>query len=98
MIPVGVRAVLAVELVGGAGGDLLLVEAAVDGAVAQAGGGGDERLGQCRAVPGSFDEDGSAGAGLDAELAGAVVHDRRVAQGAGGQLEPAGERGSEARS
>ena len=51
------------------------------------GGGGDQRPGQGGAVPGSLDQDGAAGIGLDAELVDPVVHDRPVAQGAGGQLE-----------
>jgi hypothetical protein len=42
--PSGVRAVFAFELVGGPCGDLLIVELAVDGVIAKAGGGGDERL------------------------------------------------------
>ena len=44
-------------------------------------------LGQGGAVPAALDEDGAAGIGLDAELVYPVVHDRPVAQGAGGQLE-----------
>jgi hypothetical protein len=75
LVPVGVWAVFAFELVGGPCGDLLVVELAVDGVIAKAGGGGDERLWERGAVPGAFDEQGAAGAGLDAELAGAVVHD-----------------------
>ena len=91
LVAVGVGAVFALELVGAAGGDLLVVEVAGDGVVAQAGGGGDQRPGQGGAVPGALDEDGSAGVCLDAELVGAVVHDRAVAQGAGGEVEPPGQ-------
>src|SRR6266702_2045931 len=92
LVTVGVGAVFAFELVTSAGGDLLVVEVAGDGVAAQPGGGGDQRLGQGGAVPGSLHEDGAAGAGLDAELVVAVVHDGLVAQGAGGQVEPPGER------
>jgi hypothetical protein len=46
LVSVGVRAVFALELVGAAGGDLLVVQLAGDGVVAQAGGGADERPGQ----------------------------------------------------
>src|SRR5260370_39045075 len=91
LVSVGIWVVLAFELVGGTGGDLLVVELAGDGVIAQAGGGGDQRLGQGRAVPAAFDEQGAAGAGLDAELVGAVVHDRLVAQRPGGPVEPAAE-------
>src|SRR5260370_17947724 len=80
LVSVGIWVVLAFELVGGTGGDLLVVELAGDGVIAQAGGGGDQRLGQGRAVPAAFDEQGAAGAGLDAEPGGAVVHDPLVAQ------------------
>ena len=93
LVAVGVGAVFALELVGAAGGDLLVVQVAGDGVVAQAGGGGDQRPGQGGAVPGALDEDGAAGIGLDAELVYPVVHDRPVAQGAGGQLESPGQRG-----
>ena len=58
---VGVGPVLAVELVGGAGGDLLVVELAADGMIAQAGGGDGQRPGQGGAVPGALGQDGSAG-------------------------------------
>src|SRR6266436_9687833 len=91
LVSVGVGAILAFELVGAAGGDLLVVQVAGDGVVAQAGGGGDQRPGQGGAIPGSLHEDGSAGVGLDAELVGAVVHDGLVAQRAGGEAEPLGE-------
>ena len=91
LVSVSVGAVFALELVGAAGGDLLVVELAGDGVVAQPGGGGDQRPGQGRAVPGSLDQDGSAGVCLDAELVGAVVHDRGVAQRPGGQVEPLGQ-------
>src|SRR6266496_5416633 len=53
---------------------------------------GESSLHQTRGAPGSLHEDGAAGAGLDAELVVAVVHDGLVAQGAGGQVEPPGER------
>src|SRR5260370_40786929 len=76
LVSVGIWVVLAFELVGGTGGDLLVVELAGDGVIAQAGGGGDQRLGQGRAVPAGVDEQGAAGAGRDAELVGAVVPDR----------------------
>jgi hypothetical protein len=75
LVSVGVRAVFAFELVGGPCGDLLVVEFAVDGVIAKAGGGGDERLWERGAVPGAFDEQRALAAGLDAELVGAVVHD-----------------------
>src|SRR6516164_2152651 len=91
LVSAGIWVVLAFELVGGTGGDLLVVELAGDGVVAPAGGGGDQRLGQGRAVPAAFDEQGAPDAGLDAELAGAVVHDRLAAQRPGGQVEPSGE-------
>ena len=91
LVSVSVGAVFAVELVGAAGGDLLVVELAGDGVVAQAGGGGDQRPGQGGAVPGALDEDGSAGVCLDAELVGAVVHDGLVAERAGGEVEPLGQ-------
>src|SRR5260370_34582827 len=91
LVSVGVGVVFVLELVGAAGGDLLVVEVAGDGVVAQAGGGGDQRLGQGRAVPGSFHEDGSAGVCLDAELIIAVVHDGVVAQRPGGEVEAPGE-------
>src|SRR6266705_1008202 len=58
-----------------------------------AGPGGDLRPGQGGAVPGALHEDGPAGAGLDAELVGAVVHDRGVAQRPGREVEAPGERG-----
>jgi hypothetical protein len=90
LVAVGVRAVFALELVGAAGGDLLVVQVAGDGVVAQAGGGGDQRSGQGGAVPAALDQDGAAGAGLDAELVDPVIHDRPVAQGARGQLESLG--------
>src|SRR5262245_6483480 len=91
LVSVGVGAVFALELVGGPGGDLLVVELAADGVVAQAGGGGDQRLGQGGAVPGPFHEERAAGAGLDAELVVAVVHDGVVAQRPGGEVEAPGE-------
>ena len=59
-----------------------------DGVVAKAGGGGDQRFGQGGAVPAALGQQRSAGACLDAELVGAVVHDRHVAQRAGGEVEP----------
>ncbi len=68
-----------------------MVEVAGDGVAAQAGGGGDQRVGLGGAVPGSLHEDGSAGAGLDAELVGAVVHHRGVAQRPDREVEPLGE-------
>ncbi len=80
------------ELVGAAGGDLLVVQLAGDGVVAQAGGGADQRPGQGGAVPGSLHQDGSAGVCLDAELVDPVIHDRPVAEGACGQLESRGDR------
>src|SRR5260370_4919746 len=80
LVSVGIWVVLAFELVGGTGGDLLVVELAGDGVIAQAGGGGDQRLRQGRAVPAAFDEQGAAGAGLEAELVGAGGRDRVVAQ------------------
>src|SRR6266851_1509806 len=80
------------ELVGAAGGDLLVVQLAGDGVVAQAGGGADQRPGQGGAVPGSLHQDGSAGVCLDAELVDPVIHDRPVAEGACGQLESPGDR------
>ncbi len=46
LVSVGVRAVFAFELVGAAGGDLGGVGFAPDGLGAQAGGGGDQRLGK----------------------------------------------------
>ena len=92
LVAVGVGAVFVFELVGAAGGDLLVVEGGADGVVAQAGGGGDQRSGEGGAVPGALDQDGSAGVCLDAELVGAVVHDWLVAQGPGGQGESLGER------
>ena len=49
---------------------------------------GPGRAGQYQ-VP--SDEDGSAGVCLDAELVVAVVHDRPVAQGPGGEVEALGE-------
>src|ERR1019366_4980255 len=73
LVAVGAGAVLVLELVGAAGGDLLVIEPAGDGVVAQPGGGDDQRSGQGRAVPGSLDQDGSAGVCLDAELVSAVV-------------------------
>src|SRR5260370_26099837 len=91
LVSVGIWVVLAFELVGGTGGDLLVVELAGDGVIAQAGGGGDQRLGQGRAVPAAFDEQGAAGPGLDAELVGAVLHYRPSAHRPGGQVEPSGE-------
>src|SRR6266536_3345242 len=90
LVAVGVGAVFALELVAGAGGDLLAVQVAGDGVVAQAGGGGDQRPGQGGAVPGALGQDRAAGAGLDAELVYPVVHDQPVAQGACGQLESPG--------
>src|SRR6266568_4336695 len=93
LVAVGVGPVLAFELVAGPGGDLLVVEFAGDGVAAQFGGGGDQRPGQGGAVPGALHEDGPAGAGLDAELVGAVVHDRGVAQRPGREVEAPGERG-----
>src|SRR6266496_2205333 len=68
LVTVGVGAVFAFELVTSAGGDLLIVKNKGDVVAAQPGGGGDQRLGQGGAVPGSLHEDGAAGAGLDAEL------------------------------
>ncbi len=76
LVAVGVGAVFALELVAGPGGDLLVIQLAGDGVAAQAGGGGDQRPGQGGAVPGALHEERAAGAGLDAELVGAVVHDR----------------------
>src|SRR6266487_5645242 len=90
LVAVGVGAVFALELVAGAGGDLLAVQVAGDGVVAQAGGGGDQRPGQGGAVPGALGQDRAAGAGLDAELVYPVVRDQPVAQGACGQLESPG--------
>ena len=49
--------------------------------------------GSAGAVPGALHEQRALGVGLDAELVSAVVHDGAVAQGPGGQVEPAGERG-----
>src|SRR5713101_992282 len=92
LVSVGVGAVFVLELAGAAGGDLLAVELAGDGVVAQAGGGGDQRPGQGGAVPAALGQDGSAGAGLDAGLVDPVVHDRPVAEGACGQLEAPGDR------
>jgi len=53
LVAVGVGSVFVLELVGAAGGDLLVVGLAGDGVAAQAGGGGDQRLGQGGAVPGA---------------------------------------------
>jgi hypothetical protein len=92
LIPVGVGAVFALELVVRAGGDLLVIQLMGDEVITQPGGGGDQRLGQGRAVPGSLHEDGAAGIGLDAELVVAVVHDRLVAQRPGREVEALGER------
>src|SRR5260370_566390 len=88
LVSVGIWVVLAFELVGGTGGDLLVVELAGDGVIAQAGGGGDQRLGQGRAVPAAFDGQGAAGARLDAPLVGAGSHARRGAQRPGGPVGP----------
>src|SRR6266496_5370217 len=98
LVPVGVRAVFALEPVRGPGGDPGVIGGPADGVVAQAGGGRYERPGQRRAVPAALDQQGAAGGGLDAGLAGAVVHDRLVAQRPGGQLEPAGQRGGDRKS
>ena len=49
--------------------------------------------GMARRAPGCLSKaEPGAGAGLDAELVVAVVHDGLVAQGAGGRVEPLGER------
>ena len=93
LVAVGIGAVLPLELVTSAGGDLLVVQLMGDEVITQAGGRGDQRLGQGRAVPGSLDEDGAAGIGLDAELVGAVIHDGAVAQCPGREVEAPGERG-----
>src|SRR6266536_2760739 len=73
LVAVGVGAVFVLELVGAAGGDLLVVQAGADGVVAKAGGGGDQRFGQGGAVPAALGQQRSAGVCLDAELVGAVV-------------------------
>ena len=73
LVAVGVGAVFAFELVTSPGGDLLVIQLAGDEVIAQAGGGGDQRLGQGGAVPGAPGEQRAAAVGLDAELVGAVV-------------------------
>ena len=75
-IPVGVRAVFAFEPVCGAGGDLRVVGGPAGGVIAQDGGRRDERFGQGGAVPAALHQQRALAAGLDAELVGAVVHDR----------------------
>ena len=91
LVAVGVGAVFVLELVGAAGGDLLAVQVAGDGVVAQAGGGGDQRPGQGGAVPAALDQQRSLAVCLDAELVGAVVHDGVVAERAGGEVEALGQ-------
>ena len=92
LVAVGIGAVLALELVTSAGGDLLVIQLTGDEVITEPGGRGDQRLGQGRVVPGSLDEDGAAGAGLDAGLVVAVVHDGLVAQRSGREVEATGER------
>src|SRR6266700_497575 len=93
LVAVAVRTVFAFELVGAAGGDPAVIGVAVDGVIAQAGGGGDQRFGQGGAVPAALDQHGSLAVGLDAELVDPVVHDGAVAKRAGGEVEALGERG-----
>src|SRR5712691_10859202 len=81
LVAVGVGAVFALELVGAAGGDLLVVQVAGDGVVAQAGGGGDQRPGQGGAVPGALHEDGSAGVCLDAAITRDLYDQQITARG-----------------
>jgi hypothetical protein len=87
----GVGVLLGDQMERGPGGYAADPGLLVDGLGVEVCGGGDQGFWEGGAVPSALDELGSGGAGLDAELVGAVVEDEPVAECAGGELEVVGD-------